>query len=245
MYTIHYINTCESTNLLAAEYLKNNCKAEGSVFVCGYQTAGRGQRGNKWEGVAGQNLLFSLILEPYIDLKSQFKLNIIITIALLEALRNIVSSNFLKIKWSNDIYYKDAKLGGILIENRIQNQIITHSIIGIGLNVNQTIFKVSKAISLKLITNQEFELEKLLNLILNQIQITYQRFKTAKVGELKYHYYQRLYGYQEVKEFRERSLENPATFEGIILGTTHSGQLIIQKDRELLYFNPKEIEFKF
>ena len=243
MHFIHHTDTCESTNLLAAEYLKKNPQAEGNVFVCNYQTAGKGQRSNTWESAAKQNLTFSFILQPNIDLQNQFKLNIIITFALHKTLRQLVSSNFLKIKWPNDLYYENAKLGGILIENKIQNQVITHSIIGIGINVNQLIFKTPKAISLKRITSKKFELKTLLNQILTQIQATYNRFKTQNISVLKYHYYRYLYGYHEIKRFKTLKSNNPTTFKGIILGITDAGQLIVQKDTHLLYFNLKEIQF--
>ena len=159
-----YIKSTNSTNTLLKELLAKGEWPENERFLyAGYQTAGRGQTGNGWESEAGKNLLCSILLPPT---KNLYFLNIAVGVALLR----VIGEDF-TIKWPNDIYYGDKKLAGILLENAIVGSEVKYSIAGIGLNVNQTVF-VSDApnpVSLKQITGQEHDIDKLMERLMEEI----------------------------------------------------------------------------
>ena len=137
------------------------------------QTAGRGQRGNSWESEPGKNLTFSLVLYPqWLSAKHQFELSMLVSLGITAGLHKYLNTfEDLRIKWPNDIYYKDKKLAGILIENSIKENRIERSVVGVGLNVNQENF-VSDApnpISLREILGRELDLKEVLESVVSQI----------------------------------------------------------------------------
>jgi len=137
---IHYFDTLDSTNLKLKELTKNETLPELSVVMARKQTKGRGQLGNSWESEAGKNLTFSILIKPlFIQIHQQFCITQLVTLALMDILKPLY--NNVSIKWPNDIYADNKKMGGILIENNIKGNNINESFIGIGLNLNQTIFK--------------------------------------------------------------------------------------------------------
>ncbi len=163
-----YIKSTNSTNTLLKELLAKGEWPENERFLyAGYQTAGRGQTGNGWESEEGKNLLCSILLPPT---KNLYFLNIAVSVAVCRAMSELRMSE-LGIKWPNDIYWNDKKLAGILLENAIVGSEVKYSIAGIGLNVNQTVF-VSDApnpVSLKQITGQEHDIDKLMDRLMAEI----------------------------------------------------------------------------
>ena len=150
----------ESTNLYARTV---SSAADISIISTDYQTAGRGQRGNTWESAEGKNLLFSLVIRPdSIPASQQFALCELISIALCDVLSRHTSD--IRIKWPNDIYHRNHKLCGILIEHDLEGMHLSRTIIGVGLNVNQTLFTshAPNPISLAQILGHEVERETLL-----------------------------------------------------------------------------------
>ena len=237
---IHYFVECSSTNDVAITYLKNNRSIEGTVIVSEYQTAGRGQQGSIWISDKSKNLLFSIILKPCMVPQNQFNINMIITTSIHQTLSRLVDSTLLKIKWPNDIYYKNQKLGGILIENFIKNSRINNSVIGVGINVNQTVFSTIDPISLKNIIGKKINIKDLLKDMLKNLKVKYQTFFLNN-HIIKVEYYDCLYGYQEIRWFK--NMKNNAIFEGLILGIDHLGRLGVQIGSKNEYFNFKEIQF--
>lgn len=133
------IEETTSTN----EYLKQlhlkEMLPEGTTLIADFQTKGKGQPGNSWESEAGKNLLFSLLLYPdRITPNKQFIISQLVALSLQETVGKYL--NDVTVKWPNDIYCKEKKIAGILIENDICGKTISSSIIGIGLNVNQECF---------------------------------------------------------------------------------------------------------
>ena len=134
---IVYLPNCHSTNDSALSILGSNDVFEGTTIITSRQTSGKGQKGNRWQSEPGKNLTFSIILKPgFLDVKQQFKLNFAVSLGIFDFLSSFFKSH-VKIKWPNDIYYKDSKIAGILIENSIRSMKMQHSIVGVGLNVNQ------------------------------------------------------------------------------------------------------------
>lgn len=112
---------------------------QGTIITALTQTAGRGQRGNKWESKPGENLTFSLVVRPlHIAPDRQFLISMMAALAASDALN--ATGVGCKVKWPNDLYANDSKIGGILIENSLMGEHFTGSIIGIGINVLQTRF---------------------------------------------------------------------------------------------------------
>lgn len=162
---IRHIHLAEatSTNTYARELALGN---ELLLVTADHQTAGRGQRGNTWESAPGKNLLFTLALRPQgLPASRQFILCEYISVVLCQVLSQY--ANDIHIKWPNDIYYRDHKLCGILIEHDLEGSQLSRTLIGIGLNVNQTEF-VSNApnpISLRQILGHEIDRTELLTAI--------------------------------------------------------------------------------
>lgn len=163
---ITHIDETDSTNRWLREHLTGGL-SPCEVVWADYQTAGRGQGTNRWESERGKNLTFSILLHP-VDLPAnrQFLLSMQVSLAICEALSEHIGD--LSIKWPNDIYWRNAKIAGILIENRLQGNVIRDSIVGVGLNVNQRQFMsdAPNPISLWQICEHETDREQLLKDIL-------------------------------------------------------------------------------
>lgn len=233
-----YLPQCHSTNDIAAEMVSKDKSFEGTVVFTDNQISGKGQRGNSWEAEPGKNLTFSIILKPhFLDISEQFFLNIIISLAIHDLLLQYIGQG-LTIKWPNDIFYHDNKLGGILIESSIKNNHLENVIVGIGLNVNQISFTSANAISLAIINNQSFDLKEILALLLSHIEKRYFQLKKLEFSLILKDYLQRLYWINEKHFFKAEEI-----FEGEIKGVDKIGRLMIQTAEETRYFNNKEVSF--
>ena len=136
---------------------------EGSVVWADFQTAGRGQIGNAWESEAGANLTFSAVLYPsFLPANRQFLISQIAALSVKQLLDKYTGE--VTIKWPNDIYWRDRKICGMLIENDLSGMSIYSSIIGIGININQKEFRSNapNPVSLYQITGREYDLEQLM-----------------------------------------------------------------------------------
>jgi BirA family biotin operon repressor/biotin-[acetyl-CoA-carboxylase] ligase len=214
---------------------------EGTVIITDNQTAGRGQRGNSWEASSGENLTFSLILKPnFLKASHQFQLNVAVSMGVFDFLSEFIDEN-LKVKWSNDIYVEDKKMGGILIENSLQGYQIGHSIIGIGLNINQTEFGSLRATSLRRITQNplKYDLSEMLKKLIESVEKNYLKIKNNDYESLKIKYLANLYRFQEYHYFRR----NGQLFLGQIVGIDETGKLGIEIDGNVSHFDFKEVEF--
>ena len=176
IHRIHLTET-DSTNRYARE-LPTPCGL--TLITTDHQTAGRGQRSNSWESERGKNLLFTLTLPPCdIAASEQFVLCEIISVAICKVLSTYTPD--IRIKWPNDIYYRDHKLCGILIEHDIEGSCLARSIIGIGLNVNQAHFTsdAPNPISLCQILGHEVSRQALLTQFCDAFTALYQAMPTA------------------------------------------------------------------
>ena len=210
-----YIKTTNSTSTLLKQMA-----AEGNppdFIYAGYQTAGRGQTGNSWESEEGKNLLCSILLPPD---KNLYFLNIAVGVALLR----VIGEDF-SIKWPNDIYWQDKKAAGILVENAIIGNEIKYSIAGIGLNVNQTEFKsdAPNPVSLKQIRGREYDIESLMNRVLEEVHKVLNEPEQDIWSYYKSHLYRRegWYPYED----------NNGVFEAHIEDVLPTGEIVL-KDRQ-------------
>ena len=147
---------------------------EGSIVVTEYQTAGRGQVGNTWESEPGKNLMFSVILYPdFLPANRQFLISQIAALSVKETLDAYVDG--ITVKWPNDIYWNEKKICGILIENDLSGHHIGRSISGIGVNINQDVFRSNapNPISLKQITGKDHDRYLILANIMKRVKEYY------------------------------------------------------------------------
>lgn len=236
---LYNLPVCESTNQEAHQLLIKNKATEGCTVVTTEQTKGRGQRGNTWESEPGKNITLSVILSPvFLPVRKQFYLNMAVSLAVLDLLRAYGAADA-RVKWPNDLYIADKKLGGILIENTINSLTLQHSIIGIGLNVNQLHFQLHTATSLAIATGSGVELEPLTARLLELLEKRYLELRNDKLAKLKYEYLQALYRYQEPHNF----IVNGKQVSGSIVGVDEDGKLAVEIDRELCLFDFKQITY--
>lgn len=168
---IVHIDETDSTN----RWLKDH--GEGTMVVAtDYQTAGKGCGSNAWESERGKNLTFSMLIHPDgIAAREQFHITEVVSVALCRTLQPYIY-NKVEIKWPNDIYVGDRKLCGILIENRLQGNVIVDCIIGIGLNVNQRVFlsDAPNPVSMYQLTGQELDRDELLKAFIENLDQEWQ-----------------------------------------------------------------------
>lgn len=239
--SVIYLPTCHSTNEVASTLLSKPEIFEGTVVVCSEQTAGKGQRGNTWEAEPNKNLTFSLILKPkFLKVNQQFNLNIAISLAVYDLLTKYLGEK-VRIKWPNDIYYLNnptpQKICGILIQNIIKGDSIENSIVGIGLNVNQSIFGDPKAISLFNILQKELSTEEVLIDLMEKIEPRYLQLKDNLNGLID-DYLRWMFWYKEKHIFKSE-----AEFQGTIVGLDPIGRLLIESEGDVKAYNFKEIAF--
>ena len=168
------LSTIDSTNIYAMAQIKAGLAKSGSCFRADFQTQGKGQHGRVWESSKGQNILCSYILElEKLDALKKWaptdQIGFSAAIALgAMAFFAAFAGSETKIKKPNDIYFRDRKAGGILIENLVRGKEWTWAVIGIGMNINQTAFSSaavnsvsSNPISLQEISNQSWDVKKM------------------------------------------------------------------------------------
>jgi BirA family biotin operon repressor/biotin-[acetyl-CoA-carboxylase] ligase len=153
------IPSIDSTNNYAMQMVHARLANHGDVWFALEQTSGKGQRGKSWQSSRGENILLSIVLQPlFLVPMRSFLLNAAITLGVYD-FYNKYAGRETRIKWPNDIYWRDRKAGGILIENIIRLESWLFAVAGIGLNINQVNFgeHLQKATSLRQITLKNFE----------------------------------------------------------------------------------------
>ena len=235
---IYRFDTLPSTNdeATAPQYV------EGDIILAQRQTAGRGQRGHTWESREGENLTFSLLLEPqFLPPSEQFLISECVALGVCDALLHYGIEA--QIKWTNDIYIGDRKLAGILIEHKLQGSALARTVAGIGLNVNQKAFPddLPNPISMAQATGREFDREEVLQTVATSLMARYEQLREGGAKELQADYHQRLYRLGQEHCY---ALPDGSRFRGIIRGVEPTGALRIENERgELLSFLFKEVEF--
>ncbi len=235
-------SSLESTNSHLKKMISATAIAEGFAVRAKYQTLGRGQIGNTWVSEMGKNLLLSVFLKPQrLPVQQYFFLNMSVCLALVDCLNHFAQGFILK--WPNDILFEKKKVAGILIENSIAGAAIQHSIVGIGLNVNQRVFSDSfnpKATSLATVLGKSIVIEEVQKKLFEHLQIRYQQLQ-LDAGSLKSDYYNNLHGYRtEVPVYLDGQ---PQTLQ--IEGVADNGQLQTTIGGLQRTFDFKELRFLF
>ncbi|MEQ8425604.1 MAG: biotin--[acetyl-CoA-carboxylase] ligase, partial [Cyclobacteriaceae bacterium] len=186
-------------------------------------------------------LTLSVIIKPsFMAIKDQFLLNMVAALSVRDFIKDKVGHTVC-VKWPNDVLVDDLKLCGILIENQIQGEYFTNSVIGIGLNVNQKGFYSKNASSMAMITSREFQLQEVFEQVLASLEKWYIVLKQKDYKKIKQAYLSSLYGVNQTRNFKTRS----DVFEGIIRGVDEVGRLMIETQVGTRYFNTKEVQFDF
>ncbi|WP_313375584.1 biotin--[acetyl-CoA-carboxylase] ligase [Chishuiella sp.] len=231
-------DSLSSTN----EYLIDLSKKDANswtVIHAKNQTKGKGYAGNEWKVVAGQNLTFSFLLKTDYTFQEMIYFN--------EWVSNVISlfvqrySTDTKVKWPNDIILNNKKVCGVLIENFRSNKVM-NSIIGIGLNVNQTDFsQLPKATSLQKITDKIYDIKEIMTDLMSLFYEQYSVLESKDFKQIHEKYLQNLFKKDQISPFRL----NGQIINGIIRNVNEAGNLMIEIDSVIKEFKHKEIELIF
>lgn len=246
-YTFPLIELHETDS--TSNYLNRLCleklPPEYTTVTAEFQSAGKGQRGNRWESASGKNLLFSFVLYPtFLEAKKQFILSQLVSLAVKEELEQWADN--IRIKWPNDIYLGDSKLCGMLLENDLSGPYLARCIAGIGININQDEFysNAPNPISLKQATGREYDRKNILTNILQRVNSYYEQLRNTPEGscaaEIAYRYVAALYRNDGYHPYRDDKGE----FLARMVGVEPDGRYVLE-DRQgnIRKYLFKEVQF--
>ncbi len=225
----------ESTNDWLMERYEQNHAIENEVVVAGFQSKGKGQQGNIWESAAGKNLLFSLGLRTdFLPAAAQFLVSKAVALALTVSVEELIKQKSVQIKWPNDIYVDNKKVCGVLISNIFNGNKLAYSIVGVGLNVNQLDFPnhLPNPTSLRTLTNRSFDLNKVLDLVLENFARHFKYIQQEKNHQNTHlNYLKKLYQLDEQHLYRVHGQLITAN----IMGLNEFGQIMLKDQSENVY----------
>ena len=226
------LQSVDSTNNYARQQIHAGLAQHGTAFFAHEQVAGKGQRGKIWTTEKGSNLILSLVVKPQpLLLAQQFQLSACVAVAIHEFFMKYAGDNT-KIKWPNDLYWQDRKAGGVLIENIVRGQEPAPgnrewiSIIGIGININQTSFdpEIKNPVSLKQITGKPFDPVELAKELCTLLDKRFTELVESGFENIFSSYLANLYKRKETVKLKKGS----QVFEALIEGVSPTGKLITQ-----------------
>ncbi|WP_026450605.1 biotin--[acetyl-CoA-carboxylase] ligase [Aequorivita capsosiphonis] len=235
------LSAIDSTNTYLKKLAKETQLPDETVVITKHQVSGRGQMGNMWLSREGQSLTFSMfkIFERF-PIEDQFMVSMATSLGILDALKAL-NTPAVSIKWPNDILSAKSKIGGILIENLLEGSFLKYCVIGIGFNVNETVFpNLPNASSLKLETGKDFTLEEVLQEILEKVFKRLTNLNQSNFLRLKEEYENSLFQKGAISVF-----ETPEGLRcnGIIKGVSDIGELLVETESNpLRKFQLKEVK---
>lgn len=240
------LDAIDSTNTFLKNLAVNVELDDFTVVSAKHQLSGKGQMGSEWVSEVDKNLMFSVYKRfERLTIENQFCISMIVSLTIHEVLSALKLSK-IKIKWPNDILSRDKKVGGVLIENKLKDKQIESTIIGIGLNVNQTVFRnLNQASSLYVNYKRKFDRDNLLKQIVNRLEINFKKYdfsSSDSINELHSNYEKLLFNLNLLKPY---SLQDETIFDGVIKGVTEIGELKIEVNGVNETFNIKEIRFLY
>ena len=235
---IYHLDTTTSTN----DDARDPRYRHGDIVWAEHQTAGRGQRGHQWLSPEGENLTFTMVVEPrFLPVTEQFLLCEALSVALTDTFAAYGIET--RIKWTNDIYAGDRKLEGVLIEHNYTGSTLSRSLLGIGINVNQTEFDPSlpNPVSMAQLTGRRYDRRQVLETFERCMAARYEQLEHGDRNALQEEYRRRMYDLGVRRTFR---YPDGSLTHAVIEGVRPTGELILRHDdgslREYLF---KEIEF--
>ena len=238
------LDATESTNTYLKELSAKKDLQDFTIILTENQTSGRGQLNSKWESENSKNLTVSILKKNIgITVDHLYLMNVCVSLSILESLNQFNIPN-LKVKWPNDILSGNLKIGGILIENIISGSKIKRSIIGFGLNVNQSEFKnAPNASSLKTIMGHDFNLDSVFYAIIENLHQQLNRPILTAENELYKKYHSQLFKIGVKSTFIIKKDEH---IEGVIEGVAKNGKLKVKLENgSLQEFGLKEIQLQY
>lgn len=238
------LNAIDSTNAFLKEMISTKSVEDFTVVTTDYQTKGRGQMGTNWLSEASKNLMFSVFVDvSRCKLEYPFYISMVVALALKESLNAFLIPH-LYIKWPNDILSHNKKICGILIENVMKKGTVNASIIGVGLNVNQTDFKgLPNASSLKSITGRVFNTDEILESIISNLKLYFSKLEKGDFMELKASYESNLFRKNKPSTFKDAKGN---LFLGYIKAVEPSGLLqVLLEDNITKSFALKDITLMY
>ncbi len=239
-----FLPKVDSTNLEAWRQVKERELSNGTMIWTSNQYEGKGAANSIWSSDAEKNLTLSFIIYPdFLEIEHQFYLNMLTSLAIRETIEQLLENKSkVYIKWPNDIIVNNGKVSGMLIENSIYDSSIKTTIIGIGINVNQTIFpeNIKNPTSLKLISNKETEIFHCASVLCNNMKKWHSKLTEQKYSQINQSYHNHLYLINQENEF----IKDNKVFKGIITGISEHGKLKIQtSEKNVSEFAFKEVEY--
>jgi len=234
------VNATRSTNDRVKMLIKSKKIESGDIVVAKYQYAGRGHDTNKWYSSYGKNLLCSMLYRPLdVNVNQIFCINQVVSLAVLKTIRKFIKDKCF-IKWPNDIMSVNKKISGILVENSLSLNHVNYSIIGVGINVNQVLFKkLPNAISLKKISNSDIIIQEVLNELIENY-----KFYFSRINELKYineEYNKNIFGKDGCKFVVDGRIKH-----GKIISISNNGIVKLKLDSEgIQEFDPRKIRILY
>ena len=238
------LDATESTNTYLKELSAKKEVQDFTIITTENQTSGRGQLNSKWESERGKNLAISILKNRInIPVDRLFLMNVCVSLSILDSLNRLNIPN-LKVKWPNDILSGNFKIGGILIENIISGSKIKRSIIGFGLNVNQSEFKnAPNASSLKKIMGHDFNLDSVFYAIIENLHQQLNRPILTFENDLYKQYNSQLFKIGVKSNFL---IQKEEPIEGVIEGVSKNGKLKVKLENgSLQEFGLKEIRLQY
>ncbi len=224
------LDEIDSTNRFLKEYQAEDDE-EMIVAMADYQTAGKGQGSHSWEGEKGKNLLFSILVYPHwVPVVRQFLLSMAGALALKDALDSYTDD--ITLKWPNDVYWRNQKISGTLIETSLDSQGIKKCIFGIGLNVNQTEFlsDAPNPVSLCQIVGHEVDREEVLQKIIEAFERYYELLRRADYMDVSGIYHLSLYRRKGYHWYEDKD----GKFEGAFVEVEDDGHLILHDKKGVI-----------
>ncbi|WP_370089259.1 biotin--[acetyl-CoA-carboxylase] ligase [Ekhidna sp.] len=234
-----FLPQCHSTNDELVMMARKSNEPEGTVIYTDYQKKGKGQRGNIWVAEPGKNVLMSVLLRPkFLSPQDQYYLNLIAGLAIVDTLKGFIHKS-ISLKWPNDVYVEDRKIAGVLIENNLRGSMLEYSVVGIGLNVNQSGFDIQTATSVYLAAGEKYQVQEVMEELLLHLEGWYLKLKNGDRSKIQDQYLNLLMWRGELRRFRSSDGE----FDGEIVGIDSHGRLNINSKGRLQSFGIKEVEF--
>jgi BirA family biotin operon repressor/biotin-[acetyl-CoA-carboxylase] ligase len=239
---VYHLKETDSTNRFLQSLARREDLPSGSIVLADCQTSGRGQGSSRWESEAGMNLTCSVFLKPDSLPASRF---FSISEAASLSVRNTLAqfTGDVTVKWPNDIYCKDAKISGILIENMLSDGFISESIIGTGININQTCFANGlNATSLAIAGNRTFSIPEILACFRREFSLQCERLKNRRFDGIHRDYLSFIYRKSGCYKYRDSG----GVFEAHILDVEPDGTLVLRRaNGAVSKYAFKEVEFMF
>jgi birA, biotin-[acetyl-CoA-carboxylase] ligase region len=236
-----FFENLPSTNTHAVNLLKKNNLPEGTIVYTNYQSAGRGQTGNRWDSEDSKNLLISIVLFPaFLNPADQFYISMTISLGICDFLLKFIPD--CSIKWPNDIYVNNDKIAGILLESSITGNQIEYTIAGIGLNINQEKFPCAlpNPVSLRLLSGLSYDINSCLDQLGTDLDKRYRQLIAGQFPHLRDEYVSKLYRLNKWFKFKDVN----GIYIGRILTIADYGRLQIESQNGRLYeYSFKEVEF--